>query len=79
MNRTKLDVRDAALTAFLDQRVAAGYLVETRTATQAVIVRRRRSPFPLGRFGRGKGDDRLVVSVDSDGAITTIAAEPRRW
>jgi hypothetical protein len=74
---TDVDDRDAALTAFLEQRATAGYLVESRTATQAVIVRRR--SFPLGRLRRGKGDDRLVVSVDSACAITTVAAGPRRW
>ena len=74
MNRAHVDGRNAALTAFLEERASAGYLVETRTATQAIIVRRRRFP-----FRRGRGEHRLVVSVDSDGAITTIAAEPRRW
>jgi hypothetical protein len=78
VNRPSLDGRNLALTAFLEERMSAGYLVETRTATQAVIVRPR-SPFLLGRLGRGRGDHRLVVSVDSDGAITTIVAEPRRW
>jgi hypothetical protein len=73
------DERSAALTAFLEQQESAGYRVETRTATQAVIARRR-SLFPLARLRRGGGGDRrLVVSVDSDGAITTAAAEPRRW
>ena len=71
------DSRNAALTAFLDERLSHGYLIETRTATQAVIVRRRR-PFPLGRIGRDAGE-RLVVSVDSEGTVTAIAAEPRRW
>jgi hypothetical protein len=66
------------LTAFLDERATAGYRIETRTATQAIIVRRRRYPFLLGRL-RARDDHRLVVSVDSDGAITTVAAEPRRW
>jgi hypothetical protein len=78
VSRADLDGRNAALTAFLEERAAAGYLVETRTATQAVIVRRG-TLFRLGRIRRGRAEDRLVVSVDSDGAITATAAEPRRW
>jgi hypothetical protein len=75
-----MDIRNEALTAFLEERTGAGYRIETRTATQAIIVRQRRLTFfPLGRFRRGTGDSRLVVSVDSEGAISTIAAEPRRW
>jgi len=72
------DARCAALDAYLDDRRAHGYSVETRTGVQAVIVRRHRLHFVAGWFGRG-GARRLVVSVDQDGAVTSAAAEPRRW
>ena len=78
MSRAYADGRSEALTAFLDERTTTGYRIETRTATQAIIVRRRRYPFLLGRL-RTRDDHRLVVSVDSDCAITTVVAEPRRW
>ena len=72
------DLRTAALNAYLSRQEAAGYLVETRTPVQAVIFRRR---WDLGRrFGRtGIGERRLVVSVDEHGAVSAVAAEPRRW
>lgn len=72
------DVRSAALDAYLDDRCADGYSVETRSNVQAVIVRRHRLHFVLRFFGQGSAR-RLVVSVDQDGEVTTIAAEPRRW
>ena len=72
------DARCAALDAYLDDRRADGYSVETRTGVQAVIVRRHRLHFVTGWFGRG-GAQRLVVSVDQHGAVTSVAAEPRRW
>lgn len=71
--------RTEALTSFLDGRAREGFHIETRTATQAVIVRHRTVFLPLRPFRRGAGDIRLVVSVDSEGGITTVAAEPRRW
>jgi hypothetical protein len=72
------DLRAAALDAYLSRQEAAGYRVETRTAVQAVIFRRR---WDLARrFTRtGVGERRLVVSVDEHGAISAVAAEPRRW
>jgi hypothetical protein len=72
------DARYAALDAYLDDRRAEGYSVETRSARQAVIVRGDRLGFATRWFGRG-GARRLVVSVDEDGAVTSIAAKPRRW
>jgi hypothetical protein len=74
-----VDARREALTSFLDARTREGFDVETRTATQAVIVRRRQLFLLLRPFRSGAGDVRLVVSVDSDGGISTAAAEPRRW
>jgi hypothetical protein len=72
------DLRTAALDAYLSRQEADGYRVETRTAVQAVIFRRR---WDLARrFTRtGVGERRLVVSVDEHGAISAVAAEPRRW
>lgn len=78
MSRAYADGRSQALTAFLDERVSAGYRIESRTATQAIITRRHRYRFLLGRFRTGD-DHRLVVSVDSDREITTVVAGPRRW
>ena len=70
--------RTAALDAYLARREADGYLIETRTPVQAVIVRRR---WDLARwFSRtGAGDRRLVISVDEHGEVSAVAAEPRRW
>jgi anti-sigma factor RsiW len=80
MSRSTVDsVRTEALSTFLDDRARAGYSVETRTATQAVIVRRRRMFSLLGMLRPGAANVRLVVSVDHDGLVSTVAAEPRRW
>jgi hypothetical protein len=70
--------RKAALDAYLTRREADGYLIETRTAVQAVIVRRR---WDFARwFTRpGAGERRLVISVDEHGEVSAVAAEPRRW
>jgi hypothetical protein len=80
MNRTTIDrLRTEALEDFLAGRTRAGYRIETQTATQAIIVRRSRMRILLGRLHAGNAEDRLVVSVDNDGQISTVAAEPRRW
>jgi hypothetical protein len=73
------DARCAALDGFLEDRQAQGYSIETRSALQAVIVRDRRRDSVLALFGRGRAERRLVVSVDEDAIVTSIAAEPRRW
>ena len=72
------DLRTAALDAYLSRQEADGYRIETRTAVQAVIFRRR---WDLARrFTRARvGERRLVVSVDEHGEISAVAAEPRRW
>jgi hypothetical protein len=72
------DARCAALDGFLEDRQAQGYAIETRSALQAVIVRDRRFDSVRTWFGRGRAE-RLVVSVDEHGTVTTVAAEPRRW
>jgi hypothetical protein len=73
------DARLQALDAYLVQREADGYRIETRTGMQAVICRRHRLHFVLRWVARGSAQQRLVVSVDEDGAVTSVAAEPVRW
>jgi len=79
MNRpSRNEPRTEALDAYLARREADGYLIETRTAVEAVIFRRRRDF--VRRFTRtGAGERRLVVSVDEHGEVSAVAAEPRRW
>jgi hypothetical protein len=67
--------RKDGLDAFLDLRIAEGYLVETRTDTHAIISRR---PKGLERFRGGSDPGRYVVEVDEDGTATMRPAEPRR-
>src|SRR5581483_2939084 len=63
--------RTAALDAYLARREADGYIIETRTAVQAVIVRRRWDF--ARRFTRtGSGERRLVVSVDEHGEVSAV-------
>ena len=70
--------RRRALTAFLDERLSEGYLVETRTDTHAIIG----PPDPrhsLRHFVRRRNSlARQVVSVDRDGEVSVRPAEPRR-
>jgi hypothetical protein len=73
------DTRSAALDAYLAERAAQGFIVETRSGAQAVIVRRHRVYSVLGVFARGRGEERLVVSVDQHGEVSSVAAEPVRW
>jgi len=67
--------RKDGLDAFLDQRIAEGYLIETRTGTHAIISRR---PKGLKRLLSGSDPGRYVVEVDEDGTATMRPAEPRR-
>jgi len=50
-------------------------VIETRTATHAIISRR---PKGLKRFTSGADPGRYVVEVDEDGSATMRPAEPRR-
>lgn len=68
--------RSRALDAFLRQREAEGYLVETRAGMQAVIHRRHRLHFLLRWIARGNAQQRLVVSVDQHAHITSVAVKP---
>jgi hypothetical protein len=70
------DARSQALDAFLRQREAEGYLIETRTGMQAVICRRRRLHFVLRLVAHGDAQRRLLVSVDQQAHITSVAVEP---
>jgi len=79
MNRpARNESRTAALDAYLARREADGYLIESRTAVQAVIVRRRWD-FARRLTRTGVGERRLVISVDEHGEVSAVAAEPRRW
>jgi len=73
------DPRADALDAYLERRAAQGFRVETRSGAQAVIVRRHRFYFALHWFAHGLAEQRLVVSVDQHGEVSTLAAEPVRW
>jgi hypothetical protein len=73
------DGRSVALDADLAQRAAQGFQEETRSGAQAVIVRRRRLYFVLRVFAQGRAEERLVVSVDQHGEVSSLAAEPVRW
>jgi hypothetical protein len=73
------DPRSAALDAYLERRRSQGFSIETRTGAQAVIVRRHRLHFVLRWFAHGHAEQRLVVSVDQHGEITSLTAEPVRW
>lgn len=71
--------RSAALDAYLARRAVHGFRVETRSGIQAVIVRRHRLHFALRWFARERAEQRLVVSVDQHGEVTSQAAERVRW
>ena len=73
------DTRAAALDAYLARRKVQGFQVETRSGNQAVIVRRHRLHFALRWFAPRRAQQRLVVSVDQHGSVTSLAAEPVRW
>lgn len=67
--------RRQGLDAFLDEKVAEGYVIETRTDTHAIISQR---PKGLKRFTSGADPGRFVVEVDEAGSATMRPAEPRR-
>lgn len=71
-------VREKALDAFLETKVREGWRIETHTETHAIIVEDSNRKRFLSRLrGRGAGD-RYVVSVDDQGDVTMIPAEPLR-
>jgi hypothetical protein len=70
-----MGTRKAGLDAFLDEKLAEGFTIETRTDTHAIIFCR---PKGLRRFTSGDDPGRFVVEVDDDGRATMRQAEPRR-
>ena len=70
--------RKDALDAFLETKVREGYRIETHTSTHAIIVTGGLGNSFLRRFRGGGAESRFVVSVDEDGEVTMIPAEPRR-
>jgi hypothetical protein len=71
-----IGTRKDGLDAFLDEKTAQGFTVETRSDTHAIIFRR---PKGLRRFRSGDDPGRFVVEVDEDGGVTMREAEPRRF
>jgi len=71
--------RSVALNAYIARRETQGFRVETRSELQAVIVRPRALYFLLRWFPRVVAEERFVISVNEDGEIATLAAQPRRW
>ena len=67
-------LRRDALTAFLDARLHEGYLVESRTDTQAIIVQGDEPTSFLGRFRPRAPRVRQVVAVDASGEVTVEPA-----
>ena len=70
--------RKSALDAFLEKKVQEGFAIETHTDTHAIVVERDHGKSFLSRL-RGRGAaNRFVVSVDENGQVTMIPAEPKR-
>lgn len=67
--------RKEGLDAFLEERLAEGFEIETRTDTHAIV---RRRPRGLRRLAMGRDPGRFVVEVDQAGLATMRPAEPRR-
>ena len=70
-----IGVRKNGLDTFLEEKLADGFTIETRTNTHAIIFRR---PKGLRRVRSGDDPGRYVVEVDEDGRATMRQAEPRR-
>ena len=68
------DIRRLALEADIAERQRDGFQVESRTETQAILVRRSL----VERVSRRPGP-RLVVWVDEHGVIDSRKIEARRW
>jgi hypothetical protein len=79
MTSGSAEALSAALDAYIAQRTAQGFRVETRSGSQAVIVRRHRLYFLLRWIARGAAQQRFVISVDQHGEVDALAAQPVRW
>jgi hypothetical protein len=66
--------RKNALDAFLESKLQEGFEIETHTDTHAIVVAKESV---WSRF-RPRGANRYVVSVDENGGVTMIPAEPKR-
>jgi len=75
---TQEEKRKDALSSYLEQRVAEGFRIETRTDTHAIIVPARERRSFLDRFRKQSVPAREVISVDVDGNVTASPAEPLR-
>jgi hypothetical protein len=73
------DARSGALDAYLTQRGAQGFRVETRSGLQAVIVRRHPLHFALRWVAKDRAEQRFVISVDEHGTVAAVPAQPLRW
>jgi hypothetical protein len=69
--------RRKALDAFLATKLQEGFEIEAHTDMHAIIVERGQLKSLLSRI-RGHGANRFVVSVDENGEVTMIPAEPKR-
>ena len=70
-------LREKALDAFLETKVREGWRIETHTEMHAIIDGSNSKRLVSRLRGRGAGD-RYVVSVDQQGKVTMIHAEPIR-
>jgi predicted transcriptional regulator len=75
---TRDELRRDSLTRFLEQRLAEGFRVETRTDTHAIIVPAATRLSFLDRFRKQGVPAREVVAVDANGEVTASPAEPLR-
>ena len=73
------DARSGALDAYLAERGAKGFRVETRSGRQAVIVRRHPLHFALRWVAKDRAEQRLVISVDEHGTVAAVPAQPLRY
>lgn len=76
--KADLDRRRQALDAYLVERSADGFGVESRADTQAIIARTGLVAAVLQRVGLN-GRKRQVISVDEHGSVTAQPAQPVRW
>lgn len=79
MTSAAADVRSAAFEEYIARRRAQGFQVETRSGLQAVIVRRHPLYFALHWLGRARAEQRFVISVDEQGEVAELPAQPLRW